>query len=81
MLTSHACLVSALPFWPQPVGRFNIAAALFGGTIARTVFRNKVHIGYLAAIVAASKAGGSLILVTAIVVNVVINVRFNEISG
>jgi len=127
----------------------NIAAALIGGTIARTVFRNKVHIGYLAAIVAASNAGGSgsvvgdttttmmwidgvhplqvleayvaagtamlvfgvpaalqqqryspitkdpvagividwvrvfivaLILVTAIVVNVVINVRFNEIS-
>jgi Na+/H+ antiporter NhaD/arsenite permease-like protein len=127
----------------------NIAAALIGGTIARAVFRNKVHIGYLAAIVAASNAGGSgsvvgdttttmmwidgvhplqvleayvaagtamlvfgvpaalqqqryspitkdpvagividwvrvfivaLILVTAIVVNVVINVRFNEIS-
>ena len=127
----------------------NIAAALIGGTIARAVFRNKVHIGYLAAIVAASNAGGSgsvvgdttttmmwidgvhplqvleayvaagtamlvfgvpaalqqqryspitkepvagividwvrvfivaLILVTAIVVNVIINVRFNEIS-
>jgi Na+/H+ antiporter NhaD/arsenite permease-like protein len=127
----------------------NIAAALIGGTIARAVFRNKVHIGYLAAIVAASNAGGSgsvvgdttttmmwidgvhplqvleayvaagtamlvfgvpaalqqqryspitkdpvggivvdwvrvfivaLILVTAIVVNVVINVHFNEIS-
>ena len=36
----------------------NIAAALIGGTIARTVFRGKVHIGYLAAIVAASNAGG-----------------------
>jgi len=36
----------------------NIAAALIGGTIARAVFRNKVHIGYLAAIVAASNAGG-----------------------
>ncbi|MDQ6916949.1 MAG: citrate transporter [Pseudomonadota bacterium] len=127
----------------------NIAAALIGGTIARAVFRNKVHIGYLAAIVAASNAGGSgsvvgdttttmmwidgvhplqvieayvaagaamlvfgipaalqqqryspitkestagikvdwarvfivaLILVTAIVVNVIVNVRFNEIS-
>jgi Na+/H+ antiporter NhaD/arsenite permease-like protein len=127
----------------------NIGAALIGGTIARAVFRNKVHIGYLAAIVAASNAGGSgsvvgdttttmmwidgvhplqvleayvaagtamlvfgvpaalqqqryspitkepvagivvdsvrvfivaLILVTAIVVNVVVNVRFNEIS-
>ncbi|MBF8271011.1 MAG: hypothetical protein HW380_116 [Magnetococcales bacterium] len=37
----------------------NIAAALIGGTIAKTVFRGKVHIGYLAAIVAASNAGGS----------------------
>jgi Na+/H+ antiporter NhaD/arsenite permease-like protein len=37
----------------------NIAAALIGGTMARGVFRGKVHIGYLAAIVAASNAGGS----------------------
>ena len=37
----------------------NIAAAIIGGTIANTVFRRKVHIGYLAAIVAASNAGGS----------------------
>ena len=37
----------------------NIAAALIGGTIAGAVFRGKVHIGYLAAIVAASNAGGS----------------------
>jgi Na+/H+ antiporter NhaD/arsenite permease-like protein len=37
----------------------NIAAALIGGTIARSVFRGRVHIGYLAAIVAASNAGGS----------------------
>ncbi len=37
----------------------NIAAALIGGTVAGTVFRHKVHIGYLAAIVAASNAGGS----------------------
>ena len=37
----------------------NIAAALIGGTIAATVFRQKVHIGYLAAIVAASNAGGA----------------------
>jgi Na+/H+ antiporter NhaD/arsenite permease-like protein len=37
----------------------NIAAALIGGTIAKQVFRGKVHIGYLAAIVAASNAGGS----------------------
>jgi len=37
----------------------NIAAAIIGGTIAMSVFRNKVHIGYLAAIVAASNAGGA----------------------
>jgi Na+/H+ antiporter NhaD/arsenite permease-like protein len=127
----------------------NIAAALIGGTIAGVVFRRKVHIGYLAAVVAASNAGGAgsvvgdttttmmwiagvsplsvleayiaaglalvicgvpasiqqhrhspiqrtpggdvridaarvfivaLILVTAIVVNVVVNLRFNELS-
>lgn len=37
----------------------NIAAAVIGGTVARSVFRGRVHIGYLAAIVAASNAGGS----------------------
>jgi len=37
----------------------NIAAALIGGTVARSVFQGKVHIGYLAGIVAASNAGGS----------------------
>ncbi|NVN94245.1 MAG: citrate transporter [Bacteroidetes bacterium] len=37
----------------------NIAAAMIGGTIAFVVFKGKVHIGYLAAIVAASNAGGA----------------------
>ncbi len=37
----------------------NIAAAIIGGSVAASVFRGKVHIGYLAAIVAASNAGGS----------------------
>jgi Na+/H+ antiporter NhaD/arsenite permease-like protein len=37
----------------------NIAAAIIGGTMARVVFRHRVHIGFLAAIVAASNAGGS----------------------
>jgi Na+/H+ antiporter NhaD/arsenite permease-like protein len=37
----------------------NIAAALIGGTIAIVVFKNRVHIGFIAAIVAASNAGGS----------------------
>jgi hypothetical protein len=37
----------------------NIAAALIGGTIALVVFKGKVHVGYIAGIVAASNAGGS----------------------
>jgi Na+/H+ antiporter NhaD/arsenite permease-like protein len=37
----------------------NIAAAMIGGAIALIVFKGKVHIGYLAAIVAASNAGGA----------------------
>lgn len=37
----------------------NIAAALIGGTIALVVFKSRVHIGYIAALVAASNAGGS----------------------
>ncbi len=37
----------------------NIAAALIGGAIAIVVFKGKVHLGYIAAIVAASNAGGS----------------------
>ena len=37
----------------------NIAAAMIGGTIALVVFKGRVHIGYLAAIVAASNAGGA----------------------
>ncbi len=37
----------------------NIAAALIGGTIALVIYKNNVHIGFIAAIVAASNAGGS----------------------
>jgi Na+/H+ antiporter NhaD/arsenite permease-like protein len=37
----------------------NIAAAIIGGTVAASVFKGRVHIGYLAAIVAASNGGGS----------------------
>jgi len=37
----------------------NIAAALIGGTVAASLFKYRVHIGFLAAIVAASNAGGS----------------------
>ncbi|HEX7374137.1 MAG TPA: SLC13 family permease, partial [Steroidobacteraceae bacterium] len=37
----------------------NIAAALIGGTVAASVFHRRLHIGYVAGIVAASNAGGS----------------------
>jgi len=37
----------------------NIAAAIIGGTIAASVYQSRVHLGYLAAIVAASNAGGA----------------------
>ena len=37
----------------------NIAGAMIGGGVAHVVFKRKVHIGYIAAIVAASNAGGS----------------------
>jgi Na+/H+ antiporter NhaD/arsenite permease-like protein len=37
----------------------NIAAALIGGTVAAGVFSRKLHIGYIAALVAAANAGGA----------------------
>ncbi len=37
----------------------NIAAAMIGGVIARTAYKGKVSVGYVAAIVAASNAGGA----------------------
>lgn len=37
----------------------NIAAAVLGGVVARHVYQGKVTVGFLAAIVAASNAGGS----------------------
>jgi Na+/H+ antiporter NhaD/arsenite permease-like protein len=37
----------------------NIAAALIGGAMAHQLFKAKVHIGYLGAIVAAANAGGA----------------------
>jgi Na+/H+ antiporter NhaD/arsenite permease-like protein len=37
----------------------NIAAALIGATVARHIFKGRVRIGYLAAIVAAANAGGA----------------------
>ena len=37
----------------------NIAAAMIGGTMAAVLYQRKVHIGFLAGIVAASNAGGA----------------------
>ncbi len=37
----------------------NIAAAMIGGSMAAVLFKRRIHIGYLAAIVAASNAGGA----------------------
>ncbi|HET8538578.1 MAG TPA: hypothetical protein VFL83_01770, partial [Anaeromyxobacter sp.] len=37
----------------------NIAAAMIGGAMAHTLFRGRVHVGFLAAIVAAANAGGA----------------------
>jgi Na+/H+ antiporter NhaD/arsenite permease-like protein len=37
----------------------NIAAAVIGATVAGTIYRGRVHLGYLAAIVAAANAGGA----------------------
>jgi Na+/H+ antiporter NhaD/arsenite permease-like protein len=37
----------------------NIAAAIIGATVAGTVYRHRLHIGFLAAIVAAANAGGA----------------------
>ena len=37
----------------------NIAAAMIGGTMATALYRGRVHVGFLAAIVAASNGGGA----------------------
>jgi Na+/H+ antiporter NhaD/arsenite permease-like protein len=37
----------------------NIAAAMIGATVAGTVYRHRVHLGFLAAIVASANAGGA----------------------
>ena len=37
----------------------NIAAAMIGGTMATVLYKGRLHVGFLAAIVAASNAGGS----------------------
>ncbi len=51
LLLALVCLASAV--------LDNIAAALIGGAAAMHLFGGRVHVGYLAAIVAASNAGGA----------------------
>jgi Na+/H+ antiporter NhaD/arsenite permease-like protein len=53
------CFVLLVLVWLLSGFLDNIAAAMIGGAIAHTVFKGKVHIGFLAAIVAASNAGGA----------------------
>ena len=53
------CFVLLVLVWLLSGFLDNIAAAMIGGAIAHTVFKGKVHIGSLAAIVAASNAGGA----------------------
>lgn len=53
------CFVLLAMIWALSSFLDNIAAALIGGAMAHQLFRAKVHIGYLAAIVAASNAGGA----------------------
>jgi Na+/H+ antiporter NhaD/arsenite permease-like protein len=53
------CFVLLLSVFVLSAFLDNIAAALIGGAVAHTVFKGRVHIGYLAAIVAASNAGGA----------------------
>ncbi|MBL8343777.1 MAG: citrate transporter [Rubrivivax sp.] len=53
------CFVLLVLVWLLSGFLDNIAAAMIGGAIAHTVFKGKVHIGYLVAIVAASNAGGA----------------------
>jgi Na+/H+ antiporter NhaD/arsenite permease-like protein len=53
------CFVLLAAVWVLSSFLDNIAGALIGGAAAHRLFRGKVHIGFLAAIVAASNAGGS----------------------
>lgn len=53
------CFLMLAMVWVLSSFLDNIAGALIGGVMAQHLFRGKVHIGYLAAIVAASNAGGA----------------------
>jgi Na+/H+ antiporter NhaD/arsenite permease-like protein len=56
---SKGCFLLLVIVWVLSSFLDNIAGALIGGVMAQHLFRGKVHIGFLAAIVAASNAGGA----------------------
>jgi Na+/H+ antiporter NhaD/arsenite permease-like protein len=58
-MTTDTAIMLRLPAFVLSSFLDNIAAAMIGGTIAMHVFRRRLDIGYIAAIVAASNAGGS----------------------
>ena len=53
------CFLLLVVVWILSSFLDNIAGALIGGAMAHQLFRAKVHIGFIAAIVAASNAGGA----------------------
>jgi Na+/H+ antiporter NhaD/arsenite permease-like protein len=55
----QGCFVLLVLVWALSGFLDNIAAAMIGGAVAHTVFKGRVHVGYLVAIVAASNAGGA----------------------
>jgi Na+/H+ antiporter NhaD/arsenite permease-like protein len=56
---SRGCFTLLLLVWLLSGVLDNIAAAIIGATVAASVFERRVHLGYLAAIVAAANAGGA----------------------
>ncbi len=56
---ARGCFTLLLLVWLLSGVLDNIAAAIIGATVAAGVFQRRVHLGYLAAIVAAANGGGA----------------------
>ncbi len=56
---ARGCFVLLLLVWLLSGVLDNIAAAIIGATAATHVFKGRVHLGYLAAVVACANAGGA----------------------
>jgi Na+/H+ antiporter NhaD/arsenite permease-like protein len=56
---ARGCFVLLAIVWLLSGVLDNIAAAMIGATIAGNLFKRRVHLGYLAAVVAAANAGGA----------------------